>query len=165
MRAALIALLAAAGPAATGVPLALAERQVVTLEFQEPVARIATTDPDLLNIRTAETRVTVTALRGGRATLEVTFVDGAKVVYEITVDAARHAAVRAAGPSELEVGAGEERRFRAPGVVRVLVEENGVARVEVAGETVSVAGLARGQASLVLVDAAGGKTSWLIRVR
>ncbi|HEX9308593.1 MAG TPA: hypothetical protein VF894_13955, partial [Anaeromyxobacter sp.] len=66
MRAALIALLAAAAaPAAAAVPLALAERQVVTLEFQQPIARIATTEPDLLQISPAGGRVTVTAVRAG----------------------------------------------------------------------------------------------------
>ncbi len=50
-------------------------------------------------------------------------------------------------------------------MARVLIEENGVARVSVVGETVSVFGLAAGLSSLVLVDAAGGKTTWQIRVR
>ena len=42
---------------------------------------------------------------------------------------------------------------------------NGVARVSVAGELVVVTALARGDASLVVVDAAGVKTSWQVRVR
>ena len=166
MRAALIALLAAAAaPAAGAVPLALAERQVVTLEFQQPIARIATTDPDLLQISPAGGRVTVTAVRAGRATLDVNFADGATVAYEVTVEGARRASARSANPNELEVGVGGERRFRAPGVARLLVEENGVARVSVEGEMVSVVGLVAGQASLVLVDGAGAKTGWQIRVR
>ncbi|HEX9401924.1 MAG TPA: pilus assembly protein N-terminal domain-containing protein [Anaeromyxobacter sp.] len=165
MRAALIALLAAAAPASAAVPLALAERQVVTLEFQQPVARIATTDPDLFQISPAGGRVTVTALRAGRATLDVTFADGATVVYDVTVDSARRLSPRSTTPNEIALGVGEERRFRAPGVARVLVEENGVARVGVEGETVAVVGLAQGQASLVLVDGAGAKTGWQIRVR
>ena len=147
------------------MPLALAERQVVTLEFQQPIARIATTDPDLLRVTPAGGRVTVTGVRAGRATLDVTFSDGATVAYEVTVEAARRAPARAATPNEIDLGVGAERRFRAPGVARVLVEENGVARVSVDGETVSVVGLAPGQASLVLVDGAGAKTGWQIRVR
>jgi len=167
MRAAVIAtLLAAAAPAGAAVPLALAERQVVTLEFQQAVTRVTTTDPDLVQVQVAARKVTVSALRGGRASLELAFPDGATVAYDVTVDAARLPAARAAaGPDEIALGVAEERRFRSPGVARVLVEENGVARVSVTGETVSVTGVAAGLSSLVLVDRAGAKTTWQILVR
>jgi hypothetical protein len=166
MRAALTGLLlAAAAPAAAGTPLALAERQVVTLEFDRPVARVAVTDPDLVAARAAGPRLTVTALKGGRAALEIVFADGASVVYDLAVDGARRPAARPAGPNDLDLAIAEERSFRAPGVERVLVEENGVARVSVHGEIVSVVGLSPGRASLVVVSAAGQKTAWQIRVR
>ena len=171
MRAALtFLLLAAAAPAGAAVPLALAERQVVTLEFQQAVTRVTTTDPDLVQVQVAARKVTVSALRGGRASLELAFPDGATVDYDVTVDAAQIPAARvaasvAASPNEIALGVAEERRFRSPGVARVLVEENGVARVSVTGETVSVTGVAAGLSSLVLVDAAGAKTTWQIRVR
>jgi Pilus formation protein N terminal region len=158
-------LLAAAAPAAAGTPLALAERQVVSLEFDRPVARVTVTDPDLVAARSAGPGLTVTALKGGRATLEVAFADGASVVYDVAVEGARRPAARPAGANDLDVAVAEERSFRAPGVERVLVEENGVARVSVRGETVSVVGLAPGQASLVVVHTAGEKTTWQIRVR
>ena len=168
MRAALIATLLAAAVPAAGAPLALAERQVVTLEFQQPVTRVTTTDPDLLHVQIVAQRVTVAAVRGGRGALEIVFADGATVTYDVTVDAARRPVVRAAAvaaANELVLGVAEERKLRAPGVARVLIEENGVARVSVVGETVSVFGLAAGLSSLVLVDAGGGKTTWQIRVR
>lgn len=169
MRLALIlASLAAAAPALAGVPLSLAERQVLSLDFQQAVTRVATTDPDLLQVQTAGRKVSVAALRGGRASLEIAFADGAAVTYDVTVEPARRPARAAAdlpGPNELHLAVAEERRFRAPGVARVLVEENGVARVSVAGELVVVTALARGDASLVVVDAAGVKTTWQIRVR
>jgi hypothetical protein len=166
MRAALIAVLLLAAPAAgAGTPLALAERQVVVLEFDRPVARVALTDPDLVAARAAGPRLTVTALKGGRAALEVVFADGASIVYDLAVDGARRPAARAPGPNDLHLAVAEERTFRAPGVERVLVEENGVARVSVRGETVVVVGLAPGEASLVVVGAAGAKTTWQIRVR
>jgi hypothetical protein len=166
VRGALIALLlAAALPAAAGTPLALAERQVVTLEFDHPVARVAITDPDLVAVRSAGRRVTITALKAGRATLELAFADGATVAYDVAVEGARRSATRAAAPNEIELSVARERRFRAPGVARVLLEENGVARVTVDGETISVVGLAPGHASLVVVDGAGAKTTWQIRVR
>jgi hypothetical protein len=166
MRAALIAvLLALAAPAAAGAPLALAERQVVVLEFQQPVARISTTDPDLLQVKATGARLTIAATRSGRASLEVAFADGATVTYDVTVDAARRSTQAGAAANELVLGLAEERRFRSPGLARVLVEENGVARVVVDGETVKVVGLSLGQASLVLVDAAGAKTTWQVRVR
>lgn len=170
MRAALIgALLAAAGPVAADVPLALAERQVLSLEFQQPVARVSTTDPDLLRVQVSGPRVSIAALRGGRASLELTFADGATVAYDVAVDATRRpapaATPRAAASNELALAVGEERRFRAPGAERLLLEENGVARVSAQGELVSVVGVATGDSSLVVVDGAGAKTTWQIRVR
>ena len=166
MRAALTALLlAAAAPAAAGAPLALAERQVVSLEFDRPVLRLTITDPDLLSARSTGSRVVLTALRGGKATLEITFADGAVSSYDVAVAGARRSEARPAGANELDLGVAQERRFRSPGTARVLIEENGVARVSVEGETVSVVGLRPGQTSLVLVDGAGAKTTWQIRVR
>jgi hypothetical protein len=166
MRAALIPLLVVlAAPAAAGVPLALAERQVVTLEFDRQPTRVATTDPDLVAVRPSGTRLAVTALKAGRATLEVGFADGATVSYDLAVEGAQRPVARSpAGPNQLEVAVAEERRFRAPGVERLLVEENGVARVAVEGETVSVVGVSPGAASLVVVGAGGAKTVWQIRV-
>ncbi len=171
MRAALIGVALAvaipvrAGPPAA-VPLALAERQVVTLEFDRPVARVAVTDPDLLSVRARGSRVEVGALRGGRASLEIAFEDGATAVYEVAVAAARRpAATAGAIPGTISLGVGEERRLRAPGVARVLVEENGVARVTVEGETVRLVAVSPGATSLVLVDGAGARTTWAVSVR
>lgn len=166
MRAALIALAIAALPARSGTPLALAERQVVTLEFDRTVARIAVTDPDLLTLQAQGTRVKVGALRAGKASLEIAFEDGATVVYDVSVDRARRpTATGGGGPGEIALQLGEERRVRAPGVARVLLEENGVARVRVDGETVSVVAVSPGTTSLVLVDGSGSRTTWLVRVR
>jgi hypothetical protein len=158
-------LLAAGGTAAAGVPLGLAERQVVTIEFDRPVLRLTVTDPDLLSARAAGARVAITALKVGRATLEVTIPDGAIAAYDVSVAAARRPEVRAAGANELDLAVAQERTFRAPGAARVLLEENGVARMSVDGETVSVVGLRPGQASLVVIDGAGAKTTWQLRVR
>ena len=170
MRAALIlALAVAAAPALAGAPLALAERQVVSLEFQRPVARVTATDPDLLQAQVAGAKVTVSALRGGRAALEIAFADGASVVYDVTVEPARRPAAKAPaaapGPGAIALAVGEVRRLSAPGVARILVEENGVAKVSVVGETVSVTALERGDASLMVLDGAGTRTDWQIRVR
>ncbi len=167
MRAALIAALAFLPLASrAGTPLVLAERQAVVLEFDRPVDRIAVTDPDLLALRADGPRLRVVALRGGRASLEVAFADGATVVYEVTVEEARRPAAAAPGqPGEIALQLGEERKLRAPGAVRVLLEENGVARIKVEGETVTVVGVSTGSTSLVAVDAAGARTTWTIRVR
>ncbi len=174
MRAALIgaALLAATavraaapGAAPLAAPLALAERQVVALEFDRPVARVAVSDPDLLSVRTRGTRVEVGALRAGRATLEIAFDDGATVAYDVAVAGARRPAIADGAPGALSLGVGEERRFRAPGVARVLVEENGVARVRVEGDTVTVLAVSPGSTSIVLVDGAGARTTRAIAVR
>lgn len=167
MRAALIAVLLATSAPAAAAPLALAERQVVVLEFQRPVTRVATTDPDLLHIQllSGGGRVQVAALRGGRGSVELTFGDGAAVTYEVTVEGARRPQARGPGQHELELLVGEVRKFRAAGADRVLLEENGVARASVAGEVVSVTALAPGLTTVVVVDGAGVKTTWQIRVR
>jgi hypothetical protein len=150
-------------PAGAGTPLALAERQVVILEFERTVAGIAVTDPELLALRSEGARVRVTAVRPGRGSLEIAFDDGATVIYEVTVRAARRAA--AAVSTEISLQVGEERRLRTPGLARVLLEENGVARVRVEGEELAVLGISPGAASLVLVDRAGARTAWSVRVR
>ena len=167
MRAALTAAaLALAAAARAGTPLALSERQVVTLEFDRAVARIAVTDPDLLTLQAQGARVRIAAARPGKASLEIAFEDGATAVYDVTVLAVRRLATAAAGaPGEVALRVGEERRLRAPGVVRVLLEENGVARARADGEGVTVVGITPGTSSLVLVDAAGARTTWAIRVR
>lgn len=167
MRAALIGLaLAAAAPAVAGTPLPLAERQVTTLEHDRPVARLSVTDPDLLSLEAQGVRVRVVALRAGRGALEVSFADGATIVYDVTVEGARRPAPAApGGPAELSLQLGEERRLAAPGLARVLLEESGVARVRADGEMVVVVGVSPGTASLVLVDRAGARTTWTVRVR
>ena len=52
-----------------------------------------------------------------------------------------------------------------PAAAGTPLPENGVARVLVEGEAVSVVALAQGRSSLVLVDTAGAKTTWQIQVR
>jgi hypothetical protein len=163
VRAALIAAaLVAAGAARASTPVALAERQVTTLEFAQPVSRLAVTDPDVVALRPSGTTLRISALRAGRTSIEVAFDDGAVVVLDVTVEGARRSA---AGTEGVALAPGEERRLAAPGVARVLLEENGVARVRVEGAAVVVTGVSPGRASLVLVDDAGARTTWSIRVR
>jgi hypothetical protein len=159
----MIALLAAAGAARAGTPVTLSERQVVTLELDRPLARVSTTDPDAAALRPAGARLQITGLRAGRAQVEVAFEDGATVVFDLTIIGARRAAAAAA--DEIVLALGEERRVSAPGVARVLVEENGVARARVEGASVYVTGVSPGSAALVIVDGAGARTTRTIRVR
>lgn len=166
MRAALIALgVALAAPAGAGTPLALAERQVVTLEFDRQVGRLAVTDPDLLALKASGSRVKVTALRPGRAALEIAFDDGATVTYDVVVDAARRQTVRAPAANEIDLLVGEERRVRVHGIAQAFLDENGVARARVEGDAVAVVGVSAGATSLVVVDAAGVRTTFTVRVR
>jgi len=165
MRPLALALILPAALAAAATPLALAERQVVTLELARPVVRVATTDPDLLHLEPAGARLRVTALRPGRAQVDVTFDDGAVATWDVVVEGLRRPA--GAGPAatgELTLAIGEARRLSAPGLTRLLVEETGVVRARAEGEAVVVTGLAVGRSSLVLVDAAGGRTTVPIRV-
>jgi hypothetical protein len=151
---------------AAAVWLALAERQVMALEFDRPVARVSVTDRDLLAVRSGGTRLEITANRGGRATVEVGFEDGATVVYEVTVAPARRPVAAPAVPASISLAVGEERELRSPaGVTHVAVEENGVARVRVDGERIAVSGVAPGETSIVLVDDAGTRTPVAVTVR
>jgi hypothetical protein len=154
-----------AGPR-DATPLSLSERQVLTLEFTRPVARLTTTDPDLLLLEPAATRLKVTAQRAGRAQVDVTFDDGATATFEVAVAPLRGApAAPPMAPGELWLGVGEARRVPAPGLARVLLEENGVARVRAEGDAVIVTGVAPGRSSVVLVDGAGTRTTVPLRVR
>jgi Flp pilus assembly secretin CpaC len=164
----LAAALACLGPAAAAAstPIALAERQVTTLEFDRPVARLAVTDPDVLSLTTSGARVRVVAARAGRTSLEVAFEDGAVAAFDVVVEAARRPAGRAAdAPGTLELLVGEERRIPAADVARVLVEESGAVEARAAAGLIVVRGLAPGAASLVVVSSAGERTTWSLRVR
>ncbi len=166
MRASLIALvLALAVPVRAGTPLALAVRQTVTLEFEGRVEKLAVTDPDLLAVKVSGSKVKVTALRAGRAALEVSFEDGVTVTYDVAVEAARRQAARAPAPNEIELRVGDERKLRVPGIAQAFLDENGVARARVEGDAVAIRGESAGTTSLVVVDSAGSRTTWTIRVR
>jgi len=160
-----LALLAA--PAApTAVPLALGERQVVTLEFTRPVAKLGVTDAEALLLEPSGTRLKVTALRAGRSHLEVTFDDGATLAWDVTVVAPRKVgAAAAAGPGELELAVGEERKVASPGLARILFEESGVVKVRPELEAVVLTAVGPGRASVVLVDGAGKRTTLTVKVK
>jgi len=161
--AALAVALLAGGSARAGTPVALAERQVATLEFDRPIARVSTSEPDVARLEAAGVRLRVIGARAGRAQVEVGFEDGAVVALDVTLAAATRPAATA--PGEVEVVVGAERRVPAAGVARVLVEENGVARVRADGQAVWITGVSPGTASLLLVDEGGARTTWTIRVR
>jgi len=166
VRALLIALAAlAAAPVSAATPLALAERQVLTLEYSRPVARLATTDPALLALEAVGPRLKVTALRGGRAQLEVAFDDGATIAYDVTVEAARRPTASApASPGEVVVRVGQTQRIPSPGLTGLLVEENGVVRARAEPGVAMVTGLTPGLGSVVLVDGVGARTAVPVRV-
>ena len=152
--------------AGTAALLSLSERQVTTLEFTRPVARLTTTDPELLLLEPSATRLKVTAQRAGRAQVDVTFDDGATATFDVTVSPLRGVpAPAAAAPGELTLAVGEARRVAAPGLARALLEENGVAKVQAEGEAVVITGVSPGRSSVVLVDGAGNRTTLPVRVR
>jgi hypothetical protein len=162
-----MALALVAAPAApTAVPLALGERQVVTLEFARPVARLGVTDADALLLEPSGNRLKVTGQRAGRSQVEVGLDDGATLTWDVTVVAARRpAALAAPAPGELELRIGEERTIASPGLARVLFEEGGVVRVRTGTDAVVITGTGTGQASVVLLDGAGARTTLTVRVK
>ncbi len=161
------ALCAAAAARADSVPLALAEGQVVTLQFDRGVDQVAVMDLEVVAVRAFPSRVEVKGLRGGRTQLEVRFQGGAAAAYDVQVAGARRprGAAAPAADDALEVRVGEDRRLPAGAAERLLLEENGVARVRVDHGAIVVTGVAPGRTSLVLVDAAGARTTYPIRVR
>jgi len=161
-----LALLAAPAAAPTLVPLTLGERQVVTLEFTRPVARLGVTDADALRLEPSGTRLKVTALRAGRSQLEVIFDDGVTLAWEVTVVASREPGSSPAGAKdELELAVGQERTVAAPGLARVLFEERGVIKVRPEAEAVILTAIGAGRASVVLVDGAGKRTTLTVTVK
>jgi hypothetical protein len=166
MRLALTALLLALPAlAVAGVPVLLSERQAVTLEFTQPVQRLAVSDPEALGLKPSGSAVRVQGRRAGRFQLDVVFADGATASFDVTVEALRRAAVRPPAPDEIELAAGEERAVPAPAGSQVLLEDNGVARAVQDGRGVVVRGMTPGSASMVVVEPSGARTTWKLRVR
>ena len=167
MPALLMALALLAGPApATQVPLLVGERQVVTLEFTRPVAKLGVTDAEAVQLEASGQKLKVTGLRAGRTQLEVSFDDGAVLAWDVTVVALRRPGPVAGGaPGELELAIGEERRIPAPGLARLLFEENGALKVRAETEAVVLIATGPGRASVVLVDGAGKRTTLTVRVK
>lgn len=93
-----VALAAVAAPARADVPVVLAERQLVTLEFAQPVARLAVTDLDVVQLEADGSRVRITGLRGGHTGVQVLFADGAAAAFDVRVEGAVRAAKPAAAP-------------------------------------------------------------------
>ncbi len=165
----ILALALAAAPAAPrddAAPLALAEGQVVTLQFARPVGQVGLGDLTVIQVKASGSRVQVVGLRGGRTSLVVQLEDGGAVSYDVQVAGARRAAAPpAADPNLVELRVGEQRRLPAPGAAQLLLEENGVARVAAERGAVVVTGVAPGTSSLMVVDGAGNRTTYPIRVR
>ncbi len=164
-----LALALASSPAVAredAVPLALAEGQVVTLQFAKSVGQLGLGDLTVVQVKAAGSRVEVVGLRGGRTSLVVQLEDGGSVSYDVHVAGARRAAaLPAVDPNLVELRVGERRRLPASGADQLLLEENGVARVAAERGAVVVTGVAAGTSSLIVVDGKGNRTTYPIRVR
>lgn len=169
MLAAAVALILAAAPPAgpTAVPVSLGEGQVVTLQFRTPVEQLAVGDLGVVLVKAAARAVEVTGLRGGRTTLVVQLEGGDALSYDLLVVGARRPSAVGApvDPNAILLRPGEERRLPAPGASRLLLEENGVARVQVERGQLVVTGLRAGSTSVVVIDGAGKQTTYPIQVR
>ena len=164
MRAPLILALALPALASAGTPLSVAERQVLTLDFTQPIQRLAVSDPEAIELKATGTRVKVTGQRAGKVQLDVVFADGAIAAFDVVVEPVRRPELRPRAPDEIELGVGEERIVPSPRGAQVLLEDNGVARAEQEARGVVVRGMAPGSASLVVVDPSGARTTWRLRV-
>jgi hypothetical protein len=166
MRAPLIAaLLALPGLAAAAAPVILVERQTVTLEFNQPVQKLAVSDPEALTLQPSGSSVKISGLRPGRVQLEVVFADGATATFDVSVEPVRRTAVKPLAPDEIELTVGQERVIPSPSGAQVLLEDTGVARAFQDGRGVVVRGIAPGRGSLVIVNPSGARTTWKLSVR
>ncbi len=147
------------------VPLALAEGQVVTLQFAKPIGQVGLGDLTVVQVKAAGNRVEVTGLRAGRTSLVVQLEGGPTASYDVRVVGASRAAAPAGDPNLGALRVGEPRRLPAAGAVQLLLEENGVARAASEGGAVVVTGVAPGTSSLIVVDGKGNRTTYPIRVR
>ena len=166
MRASLIGLVALLPAlAAGGVPLALVERQVVTLELSQPVQRLAVSDPEAVALQASGSTVRVSALRAGKVQVDVVFADGASATWDVTVEPVRRPAVKPLAPDEIELSVGQERILPAPAGAQVLLEETGSVRAVQDARGVVVRGVAPGTGSIVIVNPSGARTTWKLLVR
>jgi hypothetical protein len=154
-----------AAPAGAAVPVALVERQVITLEFSQPVQRLAVSDPGSLALQASGGTVRVQGLKAGRVQVDVVFGDGATATFDVSVEALQRPAVRPIGPDEIELEVGQERTLPAPAGAQVLLEENGVCSALQDARGVVVRGLKPGATSLVVVNPSGARTTWKLLVR
>lgn len=166
MRAALIAALAALPALALAAPpVTMQERQVVTLDFAQPVQRLAVSDTEAVALQAAGSAVRITGLRPGRVQVDVAFADGAVASFDVTVEPLRAAVARPAAPDEIELTVGQERIVPSPPGAQVLLEETGAVRAYQDARGVVVRGIAPGSGSLVVVSPSGARTTWKLRVR
>lgn len=167
MRAALIVALAALPAlAAAAAPVTVVERQVLTLDFAQPVQRLAVSDTEAVALQAAGSSVRITAIRAGRVQLDVTFADGATASFDVTVEPLRRAAAaKPAAPDVIELDVGQERVIPSPPGAQVLLEETGALRAYQDARGVVVQGIAPGSGSLVVVSPSGARTTWKLRVR
>jgi hypothetical protein len=166
MRAPLIAaLLALPWGAAALAPVILVERQTVTLDFTQPVQRLAVSDPEVVAMQAAGSSVKVSGQRAGRVQIDVVFADGAIATFEVVVEPVRRAVVKPLAPDEIELAVGQERVIPSLAGAQVLLEDTGVARAFQDGRGVVVRGIAPGVGSLVIVNPSGARTTWKLSVR
>lgn len=151
--------------AAAAEPVALTERQVVTLEFAQPIQRLAVSDPEAVGFKVVGNSVRLQGLRAGRMQLDVVFVDGATASFDVKVEPLRRSESRPLAPDEMELEVGQERTVPSPPGAQVLLEDNGVARAVQDSRGVVVRGIRPGATSLVVVDPSGARTTWKLRVR
>lgn len=162
--AALCALLGAGAAAGEAASLSLAEGQVVPLSFERKVDQVAVSDQTVLSVRAAPGRIEVVGLKGGTARLTLALEGGASVTFDVRVAAATRAPAAQAAARLLELRVGEERRLSAPGVARVMMEDNGVARARGERDAVVVRGVAPGRASMVVATESGAQAEWTVQV-
>ncbi len=168
MLAAAAALMLAAAPPAgpAAVPLSLGEGQVVALKFRSAVDQLALGDLGVVLVKASGREVEITGLRAGRTTLVVQFGSGDTVSYDVQVVGARRAAASSPiDPNAILLRPGEERRLPAPDASRLLLQEDGVARVRVEHGQLVISGLKAGSTSVVVIDGSGRQSSYTVQVR
>lgn len=156
---------ATAARAGDHASLEMGVNELRSLEYAKSISRVAVSDPNVLLVHAGERKLDLTGQSGGKTTLVVWFESGESVGYDVHVAGP----VRAPEPepvgTRVEVGVGQQVTVPAAGASRIMLSDDGVARVKANGETLTVSGLKAGSATLIVTDGAGAKTTYSIRVK
>jgi hypothetical protein len=156
---------ASAARAGEHATLELGVNELRTLEYVKSISRVAVSDPNVLLVHAGERKLDLTGQSGGKTTLVVWFDSGESVGYDVRVAGPARVAEPEPVGTRVDVGVGQQVTVPAAGASRIMLSDDGIAKVKANGETLTISGVKAGAATLIVTDGAGGKTTYSIRVK